>query len=142
MIIVGMAAARRRMRQHQNIPPRVTRTPLWRLLLGEVRWAFVELVREPWVLAALLIGAGVTPAVLGDGAPGLVLPWPGRILIGLLVGLALARGTWTWIRRRARAARGVRRDVAAGVAATEVVAALAGLVLLAWLVVWLVTLLA
>ena len=142
MIFVGMAAVRRRMRKHQHIPARVPPTPLWRLLLGEARWAFTQLSREPRVLVALLVGAAVTPALLGAAAPGPVLPWPGRILVGLLVGLALTHGTWAWIRRRARAARGVQQELAPGVAATEVVAALVGLVLLGWLVAWLVTSLA
>lgn len=142
MIIFGMAAARRRLRQHQDIPQRVPHKPLWRLLLGEATWAFDQLVRAPRVLVALLIGAVVTPVLLGAMAPGPVLPWPGRVLVGLLVGLALARGTWAWIRRRARAAHDVRRNIAPGVAAAEIVAALAGLVLLGWLVVWVVTLLA
>ena len=133
-MIVGMAAARRLMRQHQEIPPRRPRLPLWRLLLGEVAWALRELVREPFVLAGLL-GGGVLAVVLLDAAaPGPVLPWPGRIVVGLLVGLAIARGVWTW-RRRGSQRQGSGR---AGpvVAATEVVAALVTLVLVGWLAVW------
>src|SRR6056297_2906310 len=100
MIIVGMASARRRMRQHQDIPPRRPHLPLWRLLLGEAAWALRQVVREPRILAALLVGAAATLAVLGAAAPGPVLPWTGRIVVALLVGLALARGTWAWLERR------------------------------------------
>ena len=143
MFIVG-TAARRAMRRHQGLPPpRGPRLPLWRLLLGEAAWALQELGREPLVLGALLLGWAGTIAVLGSTAPGPVLPWPGRILLALLAGLVVARGAWAWLRRRARSAsRDGRAEVRPGVAATEVVAALAGLVLLGWLLVWLATLLA
>ena len=141
MIIVGMAAARRRMRQHQGIPPRTPREPLRKLLLGEAGWALRQLVHEPRVLAALLVGGAVSLAVLDAAAPGPVLPWPGRVVVSMLSGLALARGTWAWIRRRARAARR-GPGAAPAVAATEVVAALTGLLLVVWLVVWSVTLVA
>ena len=140
MIILGMAAARRSMREHQGIPPRQPQQPLWRLLLGEAGWALRELAGEPRVLGVLLIGAVVTPALLGAAAPGPVLPWPGRIVVGLVVGLALARGAWTWVRRD-RDPDSARPDAAPAIAATEVVAGLVALVLAGWLVAWLVTLL-
>ena len=141
-MIIGMAAARRLMRQHQGIPPRRPRLPLWRLLLGEAGWVLRELVRAPLVVVALLAGGVAAVAVLDAAAPGPVLPWPGRLVVGLLVGLAIARGTWSWVRRRRRRdARGTRRP-APQVAATELVAALVTLVLVGWLAVWLVALLA
>jgi cell division protein FtsX len=62
------------------------------------------------------------------------------VVVGLLVGHLLARGTLAWRRRRVRAARGRQPEVAAGVAETEIVAVLVALVLLGWLVAWLVTL--
>ena len=139
-MIVGMAAARRLMRQHQGIPPRRPRQPLWRLLLGEAAWALGQLVREPLLLVVLLVGGALAVAVLDAAAPGPVLPWPGRIVVGLLVGLALARGTWTWLRRRT--ARPRTRQAAPQVAATEVVASLVTLVLLGWLAAWAWSLLA
>lgn len=139
MIIVGMASARRRMRQHQDIPPRLPRLPLWRLLLGEAVWALRQLVGEPRVIAALLVGGGLTLAVLDATAPGPALPWPGRIVVAMLVGHALARGMWTWLERRAE---GGGFGHAPAEAVTEVVGALVGLVLVGWLGVWLVTLLA
>lgn len=142
MIIMGVAAARRRMRQHQHIPPPAPRQPLWRLVLGEARWALGQLAREPRVLVALLVGATLTPALLDEVAPGPVLPWPARIVVGLLVGLALARGVWAWIGRRSHVARADRPDLVPAVAATEVVAALTSLVLLGWLAVWAITLVA
>ncbi len=141
MMFAAAAAVRLLMRSHQRIPPRAPRQPLWRLLLGEARWALEQLVREPLVLVALLVGGLLTPVLLGEIAPGPVLPWPARILVGLLVGLALARGTWAWITRRVRTETAKHPDHVPGVAATEVVAALASLVLLGWLVVWAGTLL-
>lgn len=140
MIIPGIAGVRRAMRRHQAIPPRRPRLPLWRLVLGEVWWAIQQLWHEPRVLVALLVGGPVTVAVLGATAPGPVLPWPGRIVTALVAGLALARGTWAWIKRRRSRTGSSQRDAAPGVAATEVVAGLVALVLVGWLVVWLVNL--
>lgn len=132
MIIFGMAAARRRMREHQGIAPRRASLPLWRLVLGEAAWALRELAREPVVVVALLAGAVTGLAVLGAAAPGPVVPWPGRVVVALFVGLLVARAV---------AHRRERRDAEPGhepaVAATEVVGALAGLVLLGWLTAWL-----
>jgi hypothetical protein len=138
MIILSIASARRRMREHQGIPQPRPRLPLWRLLLGELGWALQQLVREPRLLMALLVGAVATIAVLDAEAPGPMLPWPGRVVLGLVAGLALARGTWAWIRRGDAAPS---RSGTPAVAATEVVAALVGLVLVGWLLVWLATLL-
>jgi hypothetical protein len=140
MIILSIASARRRMREHQGIPQPRPRLPLWRLVLGELGWALQQLVREPRVLVALVVGAVATVAVLDAEAPGPMLPWPGRVVVGLVAGLALARGTWAWI-RRGDAARSERRGGTPAVAATEVVAALVGVVLVGWLLVWLATLL-
>ena len=139
-MIFGMAAARRLMRQHQGIPPRRPTLPLWRLALGEAGWALRQLVRVPLVGAALLVGGVLAVVLLDAAAPGPVLPWPGRVVVGLLVGLALARGTWTWVRRSARDPGA--RSTAPAVAATEVAAALVTLVLVGWLGVWAWSLLA
>jgi hypothetical protein len=140
MIILSIASARRRMREHQGIPQPRPRLPLWRLVLGELGWALQQLVREPRVLAALLVGAVATIAVLDAAAPGPMLPWPGRVVVGLLAGLALARGVWAWI-RRGDAPRPEGPGGLPGVAATEVVAVLVGVVLMGWVLVWLTTLL-
>lgn len=140
MIIIGMTAARRAMRRHQGleVPPR-HRLPLWRLLLGELLWALRQLWEEPRVLAVLALGGLVTFAVLGDPAPGPVLPLPGRLLASLVGGLALARGAWAWIQRgQTRPGRSAGEDAPA-IAATEVVAVAAAVVLLVWLVLWVVT---
>lgn len=144
MIIIGMSAARRAMRRHQGLePPPRHHLPLWRLLLGELLWALRQLWEEPRVLAALLVGGVGTFAVLGDPAPGPVLPVPGRLVISLVGGLVLARGIWAW-RQRGRVdpvqhAAGVTRPA---LAATELVGLVAAVVLLGWLVLWLVTLVA
>lgn len=135
MIVIGMAAARRSMRRHQGIPPRRPRQPLWRLLLGEAGWALRQLIGEPLVLGGLVVGGAVTLVVLGAAAPGPSVPLAARVVVALLVGLAIAHGTWAWVRRRGSTVEGREQ---AGVAATEVVAAVAGLVLLGWLGVWLV----
>lgn len=142
MIIVGMTAARRAMRRHQGLePPPRHHLPLWRLLLGELLWALRQLWEEPRVLAALVVGGVGSFAVLGDPAPGPVLPLPGRFVVSLVGGLVLARGVWAWIRRgRAdpvQTAAGARKPA---VAATELVGLVAAVVLLGWLVLWLATL--
>lgn len=142
MVMIGIAAARRLMRQHQGEPTgRGPRLPLWRLLLGEVLWALRQLRREPRVLGALVVGVGATLAVFGAAAPGPVLPWPGRVLVSLAVGLVLARGAWAWISRGGRRVHQSDQESAPAVAATEVVALTAAAVLLGWLLVWVVTLL-
>lgn len=141
MIIIGMSAARRAMRRHQGleVPPR-HRLPLWRLLLGELLWALRQLWEEPRVLAVLALGGVATFAVLGDPAPGPVLPLPGRLLASLVGGLALARGVWAWIQRgRSRPGSGSTGEHAPAIAATEVVGVAAAGVLLVWLVLWVVT---
>lgn len=141
MIIIGMGAVRRAMRRHQGLePPPRHHLPLWRLLLGELLWALRQLWEELRVLAVLVIGGVGTFAVLGDPAPGPVLPLPGRLLVALAGGLVLARGVWAWIQRgRAgpvRTATGTRKPA---VAATELVGLVAAVVLLVWLVLWLAT---
>lgn len=144
MILIGMAAARRAMRRHQDVPPpRATRLPLWRLVLGEAAWAVRQLVGEPRVLAALLLGVAATLAVLDAAAPGPVLPWPGRTLLALLAGLVVARGASARVHRRSTPASPGDDGAGPGpgIAVTEVVAALAGMVLLGWLATWLVTVL-
>lgn len=143
MIIIGMTAARRAMRRHQGLaPPPTHHLPLWRLLLGEFLWALRQLWEESRVLAALVVGGVGTFAVLGDPAPGPVLPVPGRLLVALVGGLVLARGVWAWIQRRLvqrtqATTAGAKRPA---VAATEVVGFIAAVVLLVWLVLWLATL--
>ncbi len=140
-MIIGMTAARRVMRRHQGLelPPR-HRLPLWRLLLGELSWALRQLWEEPRVLIALAAGAVATFAVLGEPAPGPVLPLPGRLLVSLIGGLALARGMWAWTQRgRTSPGRTAVREDAPAIAATEVVGLVAAVVLLVWLVLWVAT---
>lgn len=140
-MIIGMTAARRVMRRHQGLePPPKHRLPLWRLLLGELLWALRQLWEEPRVLAVLTLGAVATFAVLGAPAPGPVLPLPGRILVALIGGLVLARGTWAWTQRGRTSPGGTAvREDAPAIAATEVVGLAAAVVLLVWLVLWLAT---
>jgi hypothetical protein len=141
VIFLGMATARRLMRRHQGLPeapPPRRRLPLWRLMLGELRWALEQLWGEPRVGAGLAVGTLITLSLLGAAAPGPVLPWPGRVVVSLLVGLVIARGAWAMTSRDRSPSRGP--EVAPDLAATEVVALAVVGILGVWLAAWVVTL--
>lgn len=139
MVLPFMVGIRRAMRRHQGLPPPPTRLPLWRLLLGELAWAFRQLLAAPWVLGALVLGSAASMAVLGAAAPGPVLDPPWRILVALGVGLLLAVGV-----RRVRYAAGTGGSAGEGerhpgTAAVVLSGSVAAVVLAVWLLVWLVT---
>lgn len=140
MLLPFMVGLRRAMRRHQGARP-ATRLPLWRLLLGELWWAVRQLVGAPWTLGGLLFGAVGSFAVLSSAAPGPVLALGWRILVATAVGYlvaAAARGMHVARTGPASGPDGERRLrplTGAGILA----GAVAAVVLLVWLGIWVIT---
>lgn len=130
------------MRHHQDLPPRGSRIPLWRLISGELLWALRQLARAPWVLAGLVLGFTATVAVLHSAAPGPVLDPPWRVLVAIAAGMLLA-GAAHGIQHSTRAeppsgrhTEGQRRPLTAAII---VAGTITFIVLMIWLVVWAIT---
>lgn len=137
-----MAAMRRVMRRHQDVPPPGRgRIPMWRLLGGELLWAVRQLTARPAVLAGLLAGFAATLAVLGAAAPGPILEPPWRVVVALGAGWLVAGATGQVQEllgdepRSAPAGDRRRPVLGAGI----VSGGLTAVVLVVWLVVWLLT---
>lgn len=67
-------------------PPRVGGTPLWRLMLGELRWAVRQAIHPAKMVAASLVAIAVG-AMLGPTTPGPVLDAGWRLAAAVVLGL-------------------------------------------------------
>lgn len=130
------------MRRHQDLPAHGRRLPLWRLVGGELVWAGRQLATERWALVGLFGGFAATFSVLSTAAPGPIVDPPWRMLTASVVGLLIAAGV-RGLRLRANSAghKATRRraaDTRPLIGATVISGALAVVLLISWMIVWLV----
>ncbi len=106
--------------------------PLWRLIVGELRWALSQAL-HPLKLGAAVIVAVAVVAAFGPQTPGLVLSQGWRVIVAITLGLTAAAFAHALLQRQQRRAPDAHPRVAVRAAIAAVALLLAGTVLLAYL---------